>query len=202
MKKSLPNPLNSEKKPAPRQVVITIAPPKIPITSTAKNQENRNFSSPKDLIKEKSKIRVINMHKNSSCKRTASMSESSKPKPELLKENDAQKNISSFEPSANFKHKFDKPLSANAKLGGEGSTLKRHNSLLHQKTYLPKPDTLREKNSSAPLTRENVELNDKIRKNEIKSRFSLRESKTTRDSATANRRYSQIYEKKMTRNQK
>ncbi|CAF0724007.1 unnamed protein product [Brachionus calyciflorus] len=156
--------------------------------------------------KEKSKIKVININKN--CKRTASLSENSSNVPRIVKptvegkgkENELSKENETINPTNQFKHKFDKPLLSNhARLGGEPAVnLKRHTSLLYPKTSLPKSESSINYEETNRLNsqdkKDSSSLNEKPKKSEIKSRFSLRETRPsyTKDSV---RRYSQIYQK-------
>lgn len=185
----------------------------------------------KEVIKEKSKIRVINIHKNVTCKRTASLSENLNGvrlprllKPDLIKKTDEEvkttQQKTSFQPNSNhYKQNHERPLVNHAKIGGDGPTLRRHSSLLYPKTHLPRSESninyeknkididlsiknyieTKKKELNVPKTEAKPVTVEKRqpKKAEIKSRFSLRETRPNKplNNNNTNRRYSQIYEK-------
>lgn len=177
-------------------------PPLIPeIKKTLSSAEPFRVSNE---FKEKSKVKVININKN--CKRTTSLSENLnniqpsrlvKPSACKGKENEIeQEKTTSFQPSNQYKHQYDKPLLPNhVRLGGESSILKRH-SFLYAKTSLPKSESNIgcEEKKSQNVPKIETSIGERSKKcNEIKSRFSLRETRSNyKDSS---RRYSQIYQR-------
>ena len=156
-----------------------------------KKQINTDPPKPTHLT-EKSKIKVLNINKNP--KLPGSISENlnsiqpDKPvRPEVAKKETLDQD--QIKQGTKFKHQFDKPvLSNHAKLGGEPAvTLRRHTSLLEKNSSYEKKSLNISVSGSEPVM-------PKSKKSEIKSRFSLRETRP--NVKDYSRRYSQIYHKR------
>lgn len=156
-----------------------------------KKQINTDPPKPANLS-EKSKIKVLNINKTSKLSGSISDNLNSIQSDKLVRPELAKKETldrEEIKPSTQFKHQFDKPvLSNHAKLGGEPAvSLRRHTSLLEKNSFYEKKSL-----NISVSGRESVL--PKSKKSEIKSRFSLRETRPSIKEKS--RRYSQIYHKK------